>query len=284
MSQLSEPLDSERAVWLRDPACRNPALVGNKAAALARIAQAGYRVPNGFCLTVPAMSGGRAVWEPSAVAALTALRPPWAVRSSSASEDSQEAAYPGLVLTVLDVSDVVSALEAIDQVNASSDSDAVRAYASYHRAKESTVQMAVLVQELIVADTAGVAFTRDPLTGEPCVVVEANYGLGETVVDGSVTPDAYWVGPEHTVAQRHLGSKQEKIVATTLAGRVRRLPTSELERSAYVLNDEEAVCVADVARHLERELDCPVDMEWAFSRGELYVLQARPITGPTVDD
>lgn len=265
-------------IWLADAACRDPSLVGNKAAVLAGLRQAGYNVPDGFALSAQALAQGSDAWEPMVGMALRRLRAPWAARSSSTVEDSRSAAYPGLFVTVLDLSDIGSVVDAIHQVHASKDGDAVRAYAAHHDVDASSIQMAVLIQSLVVADSAGVAFTRDPFTGNREVVIEANYGFGETVVDGSVTPDAYWLGEDGKIVRRRIGSKREKIVATTSAARLRRLPTSELERSASVLSEDDAARIAKTARRLESDLGFPTDMEWALARGELFVLQARPIT------
>lgn len=235
-------------------------------------------MPNGFCLTVDALRGQPAIWRKALAEALQQLRAPWAVRSSSTVEDSRSAAYPGLFVTTLDLSEVRSVVEAVDQVQASTEADTVRAYAAHHGLDLATIRMAAVVQSLVIAETAGVAFTRDPLTNEREVAIEANYGFGETVVDGSVIPDAYWVDEGGAIVRRRIGSKREKVVATTSSARLRRLPTSELERRSCVLGDDDVVRIAEIARQLENELDYPVDMEWAISRSELFVLQARPIT------
>ena len=121
------------------------------------------------------------------------------------------------------------------------------------------------------------------MTGAPDVIIEANYGIGETVVDGSVTPDAITVDPDRTITERRLGSKREKLVATTSHARVRRLPTSALERSNHVLSDDEALTIADLVRRLEVDRGKPVDIEWAIEGDVLYVLQSRPITTGTND-
>jgi len=265
-------------LWLGDPQAQKASRVGNKGATLGRMYNAGFNVPAGFCVTVSALSCGRDVYEEAVTEALGKLKPAWVVRSSSTAEDSKSLAFPGLFTTLLDLADVRSALDAIEQVAESVNNSAVRSYAAYHDIAADEIQMAVLVQTMIPATAAGVSFSRDPLTGAPDVVIEANYGLGETVVDGSITPDSVTVKADGSIAERRTGSKRMKVIATTLDARVRRIETSPLERSNDVLSDLAAQKIAQVTRDIEQYLDVAVDVEWAFVGEELHILQARPIT------
>lgn len=275
---MPEQAVSERpVVWLADPAALESSVVGNKAATLARLIERGYNVPNGFVVTIGALGGGEERWQTAAHTALRRLPPPWVARSSSTAEDSPLTAYPGLFRTVIDLADPRSVVEAIREVRDSTETEAVSAYATHHGVDPETIRMAVLVQCMVVAESAGVSFSRDPMLETPVICVEANYGLGETVVDGSVIPDSYRVDGDEIV-DRTIGSKREKLVVTTSAARVRRLATSEREQSRSALTDEQVIQVAQVTCRLEQELGRPVDVEWAFSRDGLHVLQARPIT------
>lgn len=267
-----------RILWLDDSRCCQPDLAGNKCATLARLRSRGYDVPDGFCVTTAAVSGGADVYREPVIEALRQLKSPWAARSSSTAEDSQGHAFPGLFTTLLDLADSNSLLAAIEKIDISTHSEVVRKYAEHLGVDPGTVEMAILVQSMVPATVAGVAFSRDPVSEEHRVVIEANYGLGETVVDGSVTPDSFTVGADGKVLARSLGSKRQKVVATTLDARVRRVDTSDLERSALVLDDEGVGAVAEVTRRLEGDLGYPVDVEWAFARDRLNILQARPIT------
>lgn len=245
---------------------------------LARLRQRGHPVPDGFCVTTDGLARGEAAWRDEVDAALQRLSPPWVVRSSSTVEDSHGLAFPGLFTTVIDLADARSAREAIETVRRSSTAPAVAAYARHHGVDVAAIMMAALVQPLVVATAAGVAFSRDPVTGANHVLVEANYGLGETVVDGSVTPDACTVDTDGSISARRLGSKRQKVVATTAAARVRRVETSELERASSVLTDAQAQAIADLTRRLASETGRPVDIEWALVGDDLHLLQARPIT------
>ena len=152
------------------------------------------------------MVGGATDWKDPVSTALLDLPAPWVARSSSTAEDSDGLAFPGLFSTVLDLADARSLLEAVETVRASLHADAVATYAFGNGVDPSTVQMAVLVQSLVSATSAGVALGfRHPVTGAPDVIIEANYGIGETVVDGSVTPDAITVDPDRTITERRLG-------------------------------------------------------------------------------
>jgi rifampicin phosphotransferase len=263
-------------LWLDDPRCQQPNLAGNKGATLARLRSLGYEVPNGFCLTTAALSAGAGRFRGEVPEALRRLGPPWAVRSSANVEDSAGHAFPGLFATLLGLADETSLLAAIEAVDASAHADSVRSYAARFGIDPGAVRMAVLVQALVPAEAAGVAFSRDPIGDEDRVVVEANYGLAETVVDGSVTPDRYAVSPAGEVLARSLGCKREKAIVVASGDGVRRLGTSDAERSRLVLDDEEVAAIGALARRLERDLGSPVDVEWAFAGGLLHVLQARP--------
>jgi phosphoenolpyruvate synthase/pyruvate phosphate dikinase len=269
---------SPHILWLSDPRCTQAELVGNKCATLARLKGSGYRVPDGFCIPSATLADGAGVYETPVTEALRQLKSPWVARSSSSAEDSSGLAFPGLFTTVLDLGDTHSLFMAIRKIGISTRSPVVRSYAEYHGVDPDTVSMAILVQSLVPATAAGVAFSRDPVSNAPNVVIEANYGLGETVVDGSITPDSFTVDGEGAVIDRRLGSKYQKVVTTTLDARVRRVDTSELERSSFTLEDESVIAVAEVTLRLEADLGYPVDVEWAFVGDQLHVLQARPIT------
>lgn len=192
---------------------------------LAQLRQDRYPVPDGFCVGVGAWRDER--WRDQVREALERLAPPWAVRSSSTVEDAAGRTFAGLFTTITGIADPRSLLEAIDEVRTSGDSGTISAYAGRAAGEPVTSQMAVLVQTLIAADAAGVAFGRDPVTGADTVSIEANHGLGETVVDGSVIPDTWTVAPDATITARQIGSKHEKVVASTAPTGARRVQTSE---------------------------------------------------------
>jgi pyruvate,water dikinase len=238
-------------VSLDDPSCEAPALAGNKAATLAVLRRAGFPVPPG--VVVPAGSlGGAADEVPTGVrAALTDVprvlgAGPWAVRSSSTVEDTEAASFAGQFETVLGV-EADGLAEAVRRVWRSASADRAKAYGG-GRASGS---MAVLIQPMIAADSAGVAFTIDPVSGRHRTVIEAVEGLGERLVSGATTPERWELGAD--------GPLDAPSVAT-------------------VLTAEQARAIGDLARRVEDYFGRAQDIEWAIARGSVWLLQARPIT------
>lgn len=253
---------------LRD--ATEPREAGRKAATLALLRRDGFPVPDGVVLTADALDQAladaglppnpspdavRAVEVPVEVA--TALRHtvqrwhglPLAVRSSGVDEDLPSASYAGLYTTVLNVSEDQLA-DAVRRCWASAVGDPVRSYRS--GSASAVVRMAVLVQPMVPAVAAGVAFTADPVTGDRgAVIVEAVRGLGERLVSGAASPDE-WIVRDGTATRRT--STEDAIDA------------------------EIASSVAGLARRVEQHFGGPQDIEWAYAGGEVVLLQARPIT------
>jgi phosphoenolpyruvate synthase/pyruvate phosphate dikinase len=261
-------------LWLEDPRSQKRDLTGGKCATLARLLELGYPVPAGFCVTTEAVSAGPDAYE-DAAGSLARLSPPWAVRSSATVEDVAGHLFPGLFATRLGLVGESSALEAIEQVGVGR-TEAVGAYAKRLGVDPSAIRVAVLVQTLVPAAAAGVAFSRDPVDGERRVLIEANHGLGVTVVDGSVEPDRFSIEGGGEIS-RSLGSKRQKVVFDLGGEGVVRVETDEAERSRPALDDEGVAAVAAIARRLETDLGHPVDLEWALVSGGVQVLQARPV-------
>ena len=166
---------------------------------------------------------------------------PVAVRSSATWEDNAASAHAGATMTVLDVTGTDAVLGAVR--------DCLDATADAQKAHGTSGELAILVQRLVPADWAGVAFSADPLTGERDVVrIAATPGLGEALVQGEV------VGIDVTVRGRHI------------------------DGDLGALDADLALAVAVVTRKIEAELGGPQDVEWAITDGHVHVLQARPIT------
>ncbi len=225
--------------------------VGGKAARLGELAQAGFTVPAGFI--IPASLCGKEQEMAEAVHAglvsLASCR--LAVRSSGLAEDLQEASFAGQYETVLGVEGEPQVLEAVRRCWESAEADRVRAYAD-HTAGGQAGKVAVLVQRLVNADAAGVAYSANPLTGNRSeAVVNAVRGLGERLVSGEASPDEWIVGSS--------GAQERR-------------------RSEGSIDAAQAAAVADLARSVARKLGGPQDIEWAIAEGAIYLLQARPIT------
>lgn len=177
-----------------------------------------------------------------------------AVRSSGLGEDGETTSFAGQHETILNCEGDLEILEAIHKCRQSVHSPEAVAYRHEHGITE-TPQIAVVVQKMVDAKCAGVAFTRHPMTGEECVVIEATPGLGDKLVSGHITPDCYiW---------RERGPHEQ-----TLTGKI------------PVLRPEDVFRIAALSRMTQGLFgDVPLDIEWAIDMdGNVCPLQARPIT------
>lgn len=282
--------------WLDSCDRMDPAEIGPKAHSLARLLAAGFPVPKGFVLTVAmlrhlATDEALSVPEGSAPsflgesleAALAELRHQGvshvAVRSSAAAEDLANASFAGQYETVLGVpTDRPDTLwDAVRRCCASTLDRHAQAYGASHGLGPADAAMAVLVQTLVNADVAGVAFGVHPVTGDPdSVVINASLGLGESVVSGLVTPDTYVLDGDGTI-EHELGDKIVKVIRAE-QGLTEVVPTTPKERESQCLTDSQVRAVADLTRRCSVLLGRPADIEFAYEAGSLYLLQSRPVT------
>ena len=280
-------------LWLDEPACQQVALTGGKAASLSRLA-AQHPVPPAFCLTTEAYRRWRAEEHRSdvprdvraAIAAAyqalaqrrTAPPLPVAVRSSAVGEDGRSASFAGQYATYLNVRDLDGVLDAVYRCWTSMDGDQVRAYHQHHGGETSECPMAVLVQQLIPADVAFVAFSRHPVTGaRDEVIISANWGLGESIVNGSVVPDTYLVRKlDCTVIDRAVAEKQRMTVLRDTG--VQEINVPRMMRNQISLSDQQAAAIGRLVTELEADLGYPVDVEGAYLGDTLFLLQCRPIS------
>jgi pyruvate,water dikinase len=253
---------------------------GGKAAQLAAAIRAGLPVPGGVALPVGFVEAV-ATGQPDAIRKLEeicgALAGPVAVRSSAVGEDSETASFAGQHLTCLNVRPSLPALaDAVRAIWRSAHSESALAYRQ-RLGLPSEPQIGVVVQELVVADCAGVLFTQNPSNGADEVVIEASWGLGESVVAGLVTPDRFRISREGAVLERTSGMKDIAVRILPEGG------THEAEVPAELVH---ALCLDDVqlrelhtlATRCERTFGGTQDLEWAFAGGTLYLLQRRALT------
>lgn len=216
-----------------------------------------------------------------------------AVRSSATAEDLPDASFAGQQETFLNVIGEEALLDACRKCLASLFTDRAIAYRHAKGFDDRKVALSVGIQAMVRSDTgsSGVMFSIDTETGfDKVVLIDAAWGLGENVVQGAVDPDAYQVfkplldepGLTPIIAKRR-GGKAIKMVyaaADERAATTRNVPTTDGERRAFVLSDDEVLTLARWAVQIERHYGCPMDMEWAKDggTGELYIVQARPET------
>ena len=206
---------------------------------------------------------------------------PVAVRSSATCEDAQEASFAGLQDTYLWVKGVAETGRRVRSCWASLYSVESISYRLTHGFSEERVAMAVVVQKMVDAATAGVMFTRSPTTGDRSVVtIEAAWGVGSAVVGGEVTPDRWVLGKiTGEISVREISDKQIQHVAAA-GGGVASVAVSEERRRLACLSDEELQQLRGLARRVERHYGSAQDIEWAIDRrsGAILLLQSRPET------
>lgn len=216
----------------------------------------------------------------------------FAVRSSATAEDLPDASFAGQQETFLNIRGFDNLLHAIREVFASLYNDRAIAYRVHKGFVHADVALSVGVQRMVRSDkgVAGVMFTLDTESGFSDVVfITSSYGLGETVVQGAVNPDEFFVhkgmlaAGKNAVIRRNLGSKMISMVFadSTSAGRsTRMLDVPEHERHKFSLSDPEILELARYACIIEKHYGRPMDIEWGRdgTDGKLYILQARPET------
>jgi len=201
-----------------------------------------------------------------------------AVRSSATAEDLPEASFAGQQETYLNILGDVDLLDAVQRCWAS----LYGARAIYYRSKQGfddrSVNIAVVVQELIRSEKSGVMFTSHPVTGEPLTIVEGSWGLGEAVVSGSVSPDNYVFDlRSERVVDRLIAEKEIMIIPEGEHG-TKIVDLTGEQRTAPVLSDAEVARLAMLGKIAEDHYSNPQDIEWAIVGGDFFILQSRPIT------
>jgi pyruvate,water dikinase len=203
---------------------------------------------------------------------------PVAVRSSALDEDSAGASFAGQHETFLNVVGGDSVAEAVAACWASALTERALAYRSSHGLPPPRGPIPVLVQPLVLADASGVVFSVDPVTGNrDRMVINVSWGLGESVVAGSVNPDTFHVRRgDLSVESREIANKQRMTVGVPGGTQEVEVPWALRKRPA--IDDAQVAEVARVALALEGRFACPVDIECCWAGGELYILQCRAVT------
>jgi len=201
-----------------------------------------------------------------------------AVRSSATAEDLPDASFAGQQETYLNIKGKAALLEAIRKCWAS----LYGARAIYYRAKQGfddrSVDIAVVVQELVYSEKAGVMFSSHPVTGEPTTIIEGSWGLGEAVVSGAVSPDNYVYDQRSgRIIDRHIANKNLEILPDGEHG-TKEVEVPDERQNIPVLSDEEIAKLAKFGKISEMHYEIPQDLEWGMVGDEIYILQSRPIT------
>jgi pyruvate,water dikinase len=257
---------------------------GGKAVQLGEALRSGLPVPDGFAISheiVDAVNKGNPAETAHLAAELEARCaewPYWAVRSSAVGEDSDGASFAGIHKSLLNVCGTAALVEAVREVHASATDVGAVAYRG-RMGLTTALRMAVVVQQLVDAEVGGVMFTRNPVTGHDERVIEASWGLGESVVSGMVTPDRYLVDPTGRVLERRVGEK-DIAVRRIASGGTHEEPVSGDQMYAPCLHDRDLDQLHELALRCDRVFGMREhDIEFAFMNRRLYLLQRRPITG-----
>ncbi|HKY93242.1 MAG TPA: PEP/pyruvate-binding domain-containing protein, partial [Nevskiaceae bacterium] len=205
-----------------------------------------------------------------------------AVRSSGTAEDLEGASFAGLHDTYLDIRGDANVLDAVKRCWAS----LWTARAVSYRKTQGFTQfpsIAVVVQQMVASEVSGVMFTGNPVnTATDQIMINASWGLGEAVVSGIVTPDEFIVRHKDlSILNRTLGSKKVQIVRDPSKGSgTIHQDVPEERQQVFCFDDEQVAKLAEVGRRIQAAYeDMPQDIEWGYAGGQVYVLQARPITG-----
>lgn len=200
-----------------------------------------------------------------------------AVRSSATAEDLPDASFAGQQETYLNVRGLDDVLEKVRSCYASLWGNRAVSYRLHQGYDQSSVSIAVIIQEMVESEKAGVLFTVNPVSKkENEMQINASYGLGESVVSGRVTADSYIVDKNGEIIEVVIGSKETQIIygeKNTVEVKV-----DDNDRKKRALNDTEISELIKSGLKIEKHYKMPMDIEWAIKDDEVYILQARAIT------
>ncbi|HEX5700267.1 MAG TPA: PEP/pyruvate-binding domain-containing protein, partial [Rubrobacter sp.] len=211
---------------------------------------------------------------------------PVAVRSSATAEDLPGMSFAGQQETYLNVRGAEALLDRVKNCWASLWTARAMAYRARQGVDPATVSLAAVVQKMVESEAAGVMFTANPANGRrDQATISAAWGLGESVVSGSVTPDSIVVEKgSGRVLSRETASKE--VMTVYIEGGTAERPVPDALHRQPVLNDEAVATLTRYGATIEELYETPQDIEWALGDGEFFVVQARPITAlpePTTD-
>jgi pyruvate,water dikinase len=202
-----------------------------------------------------------------------------AIRSSATAEDLPEASFAGQQDTYLNIRGNEEVVEYVQKCWASLFESRAIFYREENDFDHSKVYIAVVVQEMVDAEKAGVMFTVHPSTGEEKILIEAAWGLGEGVVSGTVTPDTCWYDKEkNEVLDYKISNKKVMFRRDSDTGHTVMVDVPEDLAEKRVLSNDEISQLAELGKTIHKHYNFPQDTEWAIEGGKIYMLQSRPVT------
>ncbi len=281
-------------LWLGEEDCNDPQKVGPKAAHCSSL-KALFNVPPGFC--VPALeivetASEQRPWDLSESLKQDIVEnyrklgrlmgvdnPKVAVRSSAIDEDSANTSFAGQHDTYLNINGEEKLLEAVVKCCESAQHIEATEYRKHYHLDLDHIRIAVLVEALVSADSSGVGFSINPVTenGDE-IVINGNYGLGKSVVDGVVTPDTYFINKKdhfHIVKEE---IHKKEIMTVCVNGGTEEKAVPNFLQKRPVFTEAQLREIAELIVRLEHKQGYPVDVEFAFQGDTLFLLQCRPIS------
>jgi pyruvate,water dikinase len=272
-------------LWLGEPSSDNTLVVGAKAANLS-ILNKTHRIPPGFIIPAKCFSSDEFSFlkkvisieykKLSSLCNSTSIQV--AVRSSGLFEDSDSASFAGQHKTYLCIQGEEQLLDAIMKCGQSAMNQASDAYREHMSIELEEPALSVIVQQMIPSDVSGVVFTVNPISGNTDeIILNTSWGLGESIVNGSVTPDSYIVRKSNfDIILSEINEKNVMTVSTPNGPQEIDVPKSLQYLSS--LTENQILQVANLANALETAMGMPIDAEYAYYHDDLFLLQCRPIS------
>jgi rifampicin phosphotransferase len=199
----------------------------------------------------------------------------WAVRSSAIAEDMVDASFAGQQDTYLSIKteDVPTFIKSCW---ASYWNERAMSYRNDNEVPQLRTGIAVVVQRMVPASSSGIMFTRDPISGEDKSVIEASWGLGESIASGMVSPDKFICGKECKLESRQINKKLKAMYLSATG--TKEIDLEEKLQSVPSIRVDQAESLAVLGKKMEVHFNSPQDIEWALDKDEIFILQSRPIT------
>ncbi|WP_455392012.1 phosphoenolpyruvate synthase, partial [[Eubacterium] cellulosolvens] len=201
-----------------------------------------------------------------------------AVRSSATAEDLPEASFAGQQETFLNVNKEPELLRRIRDCWSSLFTPRAIFYREKQGFDHDKVALAVVVQRMVNSEVSGVMFTSDPVTGEPEVVIEGGFGLGEAIVGGEIIPDTYRVAQQNLQILDKKVSKQTWMYTRDTSGKTVKIDSEPKLQQVQKLSNENIIKVAKYGVRIEEHYEQPMDVEWCLEDNDIFIVQARPVT------
>ncbi len=252
---------------------------GGKWASLGELMRAWLPFADGFVLTTLAYQKSQEQWKRLVFEAFDSLNTSYvAVRSSATKEDGIDDSFAGQFATFL----FVTKEQLVDKILScrnSLNSERIATYCEEKKIERSSIKIAVVIQKMIHSEVSGVCFTADPVSWNTRnILIEAWYGLGESIVSGMITPDQYLLNKSSkNILSKTISYQEKQLLIGTNGGTV-ELEVDWTIAEEQKLSDDKIIELTELALIIESHYEQVMDIEWALENWKFYILQARPIT------